>query len=294
MTLSEKIIDHIEKTVSVWEAFHAEIVLRLLSAHFASCVDGFLRATGEQLATFLRSRGNADTTFVRRLSTLKLIFATLVEWRMIESNPAMDVERPAIGDKAPDFNVSLGAVERVIAHQTDLVERLRGPKIHTERLILALTHLLAAGVFLAEVENLVVRDLHPDHHILAGRGESRERPVWLFGEAARAVNAAVHSGRQLPPAPDAPLLVTKRGNTPGIRGVWKYVQRAIVRAGLNEAGLTPAKLHRGAAKAVLGQGFGWEAARCPSAYRRIPLMEKRPSVDELEQAIKRNHPFEFV
>src|SRR5262249_21736570 len=140
---------------------------------------------------------------------------------------------------------------------------------------------------------LVVRDLHPDH-ILAGRGGSRERPVWLFVEAVRAIDAAVHSGRQLPPAPDAPLFVTKRGHVPDMKGVWEYVQRAIVRAGVNEAGLTPAKLHRAAAKAVLDQGFGWDAARCPSAYRRIPLMANRPSVDELEQAIKRNHPFEFA
>ena len=266
--------------------------MRLLSAYFAPCVDGFIRATGEQLATFLRSRGIADTTFARRLSTLKLIFVTLVEWRMIESNPAMDVERPAIGDKAPDFNVSLGAIERVISRQTALVERYRGPKIHTERLILALSHLLAAGVFLVEVEGLIVRDLHSDH-VLAGRGGAREHPVFSSAEATGAIDAAVHSGRQLPPAPDAPLLVTKRGNAPDVRGVWKYVQRSIDRAGLNEPGLTPAKLHRGAAKVVLDNGFGWEAARCPSAYRRIPLSATRPSIDELEQAIKRNHPFEF-
>lgn len=291
MTLSENIVDHIEKTVSAWEAFHAEIILRLLSAHFATGVDGFLHATSEQLATFMRSRNNADTTFARRLSTLKLIFATLVEWRMIESNPAMDVERPAIGDKAPDFNISLGSIERVIACQAGLVERYRGPKIHTERLILALSHLLAAGVFLVEVEGLIVRDLHSDH-VLAGRGGHRERPVFLSVEATGAIGAAVHSGRQLPPAPDAPLLVTKRGNAPDVRGVWKYVQRSIDRAGLNEPGLTPAKLHRGAAKVVLDNGLGWAAARCPSAYRRIPLSATRPSIDEMEQAIKRNHPFE--
>ncbi|APG12039.1 hypothetical protein BKD09_27250 [Bradyrhizobium japonicum] len=292
MTLSEKIVGHIERTVSAWEAFHAEVILRLLSAHFATCTGGFLHATGEQLATFLRLRGNADTTFARRLSTLKLIFATLVEWRMIESNPAMDVVRPAIGDKAPDFNVSLAAIERVISHQTSLVERYRGPKIHTEWLILALCHLLAAGVFLVEVEGLIVRDLHTDH-VLAGRGGPRERPVFLSAEAAGAIGAAVHSGRQLPPAPEAPLLVTKRGNAPDVRGVWKYVQRSINRAGLNEPGLTPAKLHRGAAKVILDNGFGWEAARFPSAYRRIPLSASRPSIDEMEQAIKRNHPFEL-
>ena len=121
----------------------------------------------------------------------------------------------------------------------------------------------------------------------------RERLIFLSAEATRAVNAGVHSGRQLPPAPDAPLLVTKRGNTPDLRGVWKYVQRAIGRAGLNEAGLTPAKLHRGAAKVVLDKGFGWDAARWPSAYRRIPLISTRPSIDEMEQAISRNHPLEF-
>lgn len=292
MTLSEKIVDHVEKTVSAWEAFHADVILRLLSAHFATCMGGFLHATGEQLATFLRLRGNADTTFARRLSTLKLIYATLVEWRMIESNPAMDVVRPAIGDKAPDFNVSLAAIERVISHQTGLVQRYHGPKIHTERLILALSHLLAAGVFLVEVEGLIVGDLRSDH-VLAGRGCPRERRVFLSGEATDAIRPAVHSGRPLPPAPAAPLLVTKRGNAPDLRGVWKYVQRAIDRAGLNEPGLTPAKLHRGAAKVVLDNGFGWEAARCPSAYRRIPLLATRPSVDQMEQAIKRNHPFEF-
>jgi site-specific recombinase XerD len=266
MTLNEKIVDHIRKTVSAWEAFHAEILLGLLSAYFATSVDGFVRATGEQLSTFLHSRGNAETTFARRLSTLKRIFGALVEWQMIGRNPAMHVERPAIGNKAPDFNVSLGSVERLIARQTGLVESCGGPMIHTERLVLALTHLLAAGVFLVEIEGLVVRNLHSEC-VLAVSGGSRKRPVFLSAEATCAVNAAVHSGRQLPPAPDAPLLVTKRGNTTDVRSVWHYVQRAIIRAGLDESGLTPAKLHRSAAKVVLDAGFGWKSARHPSSYR---------------------------
>jgi site-specific recombinase XerD len=292
MTLNEKIVDQIERSVSAREAFQAEIIVRLLSLYFAACVDGFLRATGKQLSAFLHSQGYTDTTFTRKLSTLRRIFGVLVEWQMIEHNPAMDVERPAIGYKAPDFNVSLSAIERVIARQTELVESYRGPKIHTERLILALSHLLAGGIFLVEVEGLRIRDLQPDF-VLAGQAGSRERPVYLSAEAMRAVSAAAHSGRQLPPSPDAPLLITKRGYTLEVGMVWNFVQRAIDRASLSGAGLTPAKMHRGAAKAVLEKGLGWEVARRPSAYRRIPVVADRPSIDEMELAIKRNHPLEF-
>jgi site-specific recombinase XerD len=290
MTLNEKIVDQIEKRVSTWEAYHAKIILGLLSVYFVGA-DSFVRATGEQLSRFLISRDNASTTFARRLSTLKRIFGVLVEWKMIERNPAKDIRRPDIGDKAPDFDISLCAVERVIAHQTELAQSTLGRWTHTERLILALTHLLAAGVFLVEIEDLTVRDLILNH-ILVGRGGARERPIFLSAEAIHGVNLAAYSSRQLPLAPDAPLLLTTLGNSPDVRSVWKYVQRAIDRANLHEAALTPAKLHRAAARAVLDKGLGWDAGRRPSAYRLIPRTKSCPTTDELELAIAR-HPLEF-
>jgi hypothetical protein len=112
MTLRKKIVDHIARTISPREAYDANTVLGLLLVYFAGCADGFVRATSEQLAEFLHSRGNAETTVARRLSTSRLIFAVLVEWSLIESNPAMDVDRPAVGDKAPDFEVSGTVVAR--------------------------------------------------------------------------------------------------------------------------------------------------------------------------------------
>jgi site-specific recombinase XerD len=293
MTLRERIVDHIARTVSPGEAVEANILLGLLIAYFADCADGFLRATSEQLSEFLRSRNNAATTVAPRLSTLRLIFAVLVESGLIGSNPATDADRPAVGDKAPDFNVSSSVIGALIATQEAVVERVRGLMIHTERLILAVIHLVAAGVFLAEIEGMVARDLNSDR-VVAGRGTPRERPVWLSPEAIGAINVAVHAARQLPPAPDSPLFVTKRGSTVGTKLAWTFLKRAVARAGLEDTGLTPAKIHRAAAKALIEQGLGWGAARNPSSYRRIPRIESRPSFDEMEQAIKRNHPLEFA
>jgi site-specific recombinase XerD len=146
-------------------------------------------------------------------------------------------------------------------------------------------------VFLVEIEDLTVRDLILNH-ILVGRGGARERPIFLSAEAIHGVNLAAYSSRQLPLAPDAPLLLTTLGNSPDVRSVWKYVQRAIDRANLHEAALTPAKLHRAAARAVLDKGLGWDAGRRPSAYRLIPRTKSCPTTDELELAIAR-HPLEF-
>jgi site-specific recombinase XerD len=293
MTLRKKIVDHIARTVSKREAYDSNTVLGLLLTYFPGCTDGYLRATSEQLAKFLHSRGYVETSVARRLSTLRLIFAVLVEWSLIESNPAMDVDRPAVGDKAPDFEVSGIVVASLVSYQRALVESVRGLMIHTERLILALIHLVAAGVFLAEVKGLIVRDLHSDR-IVTGRGGPRERPVWLSVEAVRAINAVVHAARPLPPSPDAPLFVTKRGTALDTDIAWQFLQRAIVRAGLEGTGLTPAKIHRSAATALIEKGFGWNEARNPSGYRRIPRTKIRPSVDEMECAIARCHPLEFV
>jgi site-specific recombinase XerD len=293
MTLRERVVNHIARTVSAGEAREANILLGLLIASFAGCANGFLEATTMQLSEFLCSRYNAATTIARRLSTMRLIFAVLVEWRVIESNPATDVDRPDIVDKSTDFNISVAVIESLVASQQALVEDVRGLMIHTERMILALIHLVAAGVFLAEIAGLVVRDLHADR-IVAGRGGPRERPVRLSVEAVRAINTAVHAARQLPPAPDSSLFVTKRGFTVHTKMACEFVKRAIARAGLQGTGLTPAKLHRAAAKALIDQGYGWSAARNPSAYRRIPRTESRPTIDEMERAIKRDHPLEFA
>lgn len=293
MTLRKSIVDHIARTINPRAACDANTVLGLLLAYFPASADGFVTATSEQLDVFLHSRGNVETTVARRLSTLRLIFAVLVEWSLIERNPAMDVDRPTVGDKAPDFNVSGNVVADLISHQRALVEGFRGLMIHTERLILALIHLVAAGVFLAEVEALVVRDFYADR-IVAGRGGPRERPVWLSIEAVRTINAVIHAAPPLPPAPSAPLFATKRGTAVDTNMAWQLLQRAIARAGLKHTGLTPAKIHRAAAMALIEQGFGWNVARNPSGYRRIPKTGIRPSLDDLERAITRCHPLEFV
>jgi site-specific recombinase XerD len=290
MTLREKIVDEIARLVSPGEAVVADICLGLLIAFFVGGSLSFVEATSEQLAEFLHARGNAETTIVRRLSTLRRIFAVLLAWGLIERNPAMDVQRPAVGDKPTDFAVSPAAVDRLIEMQRHFITGVQAALLHTELLILALIHLVAAGAFLSEIGSLVGGDLR-DNRIFVGSGTPDVRAIWLPSEAIDAIGAAVRAAGRSPLAPSALLLVTRRGLVVDTKMAWPLLQKAIVRSGL-KGKLTPAKLHRAAAKGLVDHGLGSEAACQPCGYRRIPLIGNRPSIDAMEHAIARNHPLE--
>jgi site-specific recombinase XerD len=297
MTLRERIVDHVEQTISAEEAHNVHNLIGLMFAYFADGLASVLGATAAQLSDFLHSRYSASTkTFARRLSTMRLIYSILVEWEMVGRNPAMEIKRPATIVNATDFDVFPVDVERLVACQEGFVRRTDGlgeKAVHRELAILATVHLVACGALLAELEGLVVCDLLDDA-IVVGRCTPRERLIWPSNQALHAIRRTVHSARSLPPAPNAPFVLTGYGVRLNLQNAWCQLRKAIVRAGLDGLGLTPAKIHRAAAKGLLEQGFGWNAARNPSAYRRIPKTDYAPSLDEMEQAIARCHPLEFV
>ncbi|MDA9396249.1 hypothetical protein WN73_37665 [Bradyrhizobium sp. CCBAU 45394] len=296
MNWRERIVEHIRSMIGAGEAREANIVLGLLIGYFAGNIAALLGATSEQLSEFLYARYRAHTTIARRLNTLRLIYSILVEWKIIGENPAIDVERPTIVDKQTDFDVSLEDVERLLAFQESVVhhcELRASATAHRERATLATLQLVAGGALIAELEGLTVRDLSGGC-IIVGRHTPRERPIWPSDQALKTIRAAAHSSRPLPPAPEAPLFLIGYGTRPNTKTAWGLLQRAVLRAGLEGRGLTPAKLHRAAAKSLLEKGLGWDAARQPSSYLRIPRTKYVPSLEEMEQTVMRCHPLEIL
>ncbi len=289
MNLRERIVDHISRTVSAGEAREAKIVLGLLIAVFAN----FLEATSSQLACFLQSRYRTASTIARRLSTIRLIYATLLDWELIESNPATDIEHPSISTSATDFNIPSTDIERILVQLEAYVNKLDGANIqiaHDERVGLAALHLVAGGVFVVELKALTVRDLLADA-VIVGCGTPREREIWLSDRAVAAIFEAAHEARSLPPGPDETLLIKARGTKLDTKTAWKALNDMIVRTDGGNLNLTPAQIHRAAANALLERGYDWSSARNPSGYRQIPHKYRVPSLDEMERALAR-HPLE--
>ncbi|UPJ55291.1 hypothetical protein [Bradyrhizobium sp. 192] len=292
MTIRQRIVDHIARTISAGEAREANILLGLLIANFAG-IDGFLDATTAQLGGFLSARYHSAATFARRLSTMRLIYTTLIMWRMLEFNPATDIRRPTVVVHATDFDVSPADVQRLIEAQETVVRCGNASDYywaHQQRVVLASMYLVASGVLLSELEDLKMRDLGCGI-LKVGCGTLRERVIWPSNAALEAIGNAAHSTRILPPVPGAPLFVQPHGALLNTKLVSKWFRRAIERADI--PGLTPAKIHRSAAKGVLENGLGWDVARNPSGYRRIPKMSDVPSLTDMERAIAR-HPLESV
>jgi site-specific recombinase XerD len=290
MNLRERIVDHISRTVSAGEAREANILLGLLIAAFAN----FLEATSAQLSCFLHGRYRATPSIARRLSTMRLIYATLLGWEMIGSNPVTDIERPSVVTNPTDFDIPSADVERLLATQEAYVKRLDGDRrqiAHNERVGLAALHMVASGALLAELERLAVRDLLIDA-VIVGRGTPRERAIWLSDRALTAIVAAAHEARSLPPAPDEPLLIKARGTKLDTKTAWRALNDMIVRADGGGMNLTPAEIHRAAANALLERGYDWNSARYPSGYREMPRRYRVPSLDEMERALARCHPLE--
>jgi len=189
------------------------------------------RITEKEVFEFLvseRKRGREVTSVRRSLSALRTFFRFLVRERVLERNPARNLENPRTWERVP----SVLQVDEV----TRLLDAVRDhPSRHPLRDAALLELSYATGLRVGEITSLKVDSLRPDLGILRciGKG-SRERIVPVSKRSLEAVATYVEKERpRLIRRHPTDLLFVSRGGKPlGREVVNAFLKRYARLAGL--------------------------------------------------------------
>lgn len=280
-------------------------VERGLSPNTVSAYGGDLA----RLAAFCRARGRAAVEDVtdrdlvdfalslsghlkagsqaRRLVAVRGMFRFLRAERLIQANPAGELELPRLRRPLP---VTLTAEE---------VDRLLGaPDRRTPRGLrdaAMLETLYATGLRVSELVALRIADLNLDHGYLRTVGKGKKERLVPMGETARArVREYLESARAAlaPRAAGGPVLfLTHHGKPMTRQGFWKALRVHAVAAGITKE-LSPHKLRHSFATHLVERGADLRAVQAMLGHADIGTTEIYTHVSQarLRQVHARFHP----
>jgi integrase/recombinase XerD len=188
--------------------------------------------THDTLRNFIRSLfdiGLSAVSINRKISAMKAFYRYCVHERIIQVNPATDLELLKIGRKLPQI-LSIEEISRIIdaAHEkTALGLRNRA----------CLELLYASGVRVSELLNIKLIDLDIDSKLVRITGKGNKQRLVPFGkQAARAVEEYLHAGRSLlTKHRSVPyLIINARGRRMSRMGFLKIVRKYRIKSGITK------------------------------------------------------------
>lgn len=201
----------------------------------------------EYLHYVTRTRGNSPAARARKLSSLKGFFKYLCnKLKMLETNPADDVDTPALKKSLPKYLTLSEGVELLKNVQSDFYERD----------FCIITLFLNCGMRLSELVNIDLTDIRDDGTIrIVGKG-NKERLVYLNDACLSSLRRLLDERRKMPNLQDKKALFVSRktGRRLSARRVQQIVERSLRSAGLAGRGYSAHKLRHTAATLMYQEG----------------------------------------
>lgn len=175
----------------------------------------------EDYFAHLADKGQTGTTRARKLISLQVFFAYLVEKGILPHSPADKIKRPRREQKTKHY-LRPDEYSRVLA------EAAGEPRDYC-----ILQVFLQTGIRVSELITLRIVDYDRTQKMLTihGRG-SRERGIPLEKKAVQALNLYLDHHR--PQTSDPPVFLNYKGEGLSIRGVRKIVDKYVKRAGITK------------------------------------------------------------
>jgi integrase/recombinase XerC len=195
----------------------------------------------------LDSRGRAESTISRKLSTLRVFLGFLHRMGHINENAARVVHRGSPGRTLPPF-----LSQTQVATLFDNMSESDLPSLR-DRAILEL--LYSSGLRLAELHGLNVGDVDLEAGTVRVLGKGRKERISPVGrEAAEAIRSYLDTGREVDEAdPDRCLFVARTGRRLSRRQIQRIVARWLASATGGEV-LSPHALRHTFATHLLDEG----------------------------------------
>ena len=223
----------------------------------------------------------------RHLVAVRQLFRFLVRERLLDTDPAADIELPKVPRALPTV-LDLAEVEALLAAPDQSTPRgLRDYAM--------IETLYATGLRVSELVGLPTEAVDMERGFLIARGKgNKERIVPLGGAAQDAVRRYLQSAREtfLGPASSSPALFLRRGGKPMTRqGFWKLLRAHARAAGITRK-VSPHKLRHSFATHLLERGADLRAVQAMLGHADLSTTEIYTHINQarLRRLYADHHP----
>ncbi|MCQ2472870.1 MAG: tyrosine recombinase XerC [Saccharofermentans sp.] len=175
-----------------------------------------------------RSRKQSNAARARHVASLRSFFKYLhSKKRLIDNNPAYDLETPKIGKRNPKY-LTLEQSQNLLKVAYD------SPKESNERDYCMLTLFLNCGMRLSELRGINVNDIKGTTLTVIGKG-NKERTIYLNDACLEALNDWMNKRATLKIKPEASkaLFVSKRGTRISCDMIQITIKRLLEESGID-------------------------------------------------------------
>ncbi len=234
------------------------------------------------LASSLGARSQA-----RRLIAVRGLFRWLRSERVLEADPAAELELPKVGRALPR-TLGRGDIDRLLA----LPDRATPSGLRDAAM---LETLYATGLRVSELVNLRLSDLELEKGYLRTLGKGKKERLVPMGEVARVRLGEYVVGARAKLAPAAAsgpvLFLTSRGKAMTRQGFFKLLRGYALRAGIDWA-ISPHKLRHSFATHLLEGGADLRSVQAMLGHKDIGTTEVYTHVSRahLRKVHRKLHP----
>lgn len=169
----------------------------------------------------LKQRGRATATLNRNIVSIRSFFHYLIKERVIQQDPAFDLETPKLVKKAPVV-LSVEEIERLLeAPKPDTVQGIRDKAM--------LETLYATGIRVSELISLDLDHIYPDLGFIRCIGnQGKERIVPLGRVASRCLTVYLERARESllkGRSEERALFINQLGTRLTRQGFWKIIKK---------------------------------------------------------------------
>ncbi|MBQ1333823.1 MAG: site-specific tyrosine recombinase XerD [Clostridia bacterium] len=201
----------------------------------------------EDYISHLRSMRRSNATITRNIASLKSFFKYFASINVIETNPALTLERVAVEKKLPQVLTSKEV--ELLLDQPKCVD-LKG---YRDKAMLEL--LYATGIRVSELIDLNLRDVNLELGFIRCSSGMKERIVPIYKMAAKSLSDYIETARPLmsPDANQKALFVNFSGQRLTRQGFWKIIKQYAKQIGI-ENKVTPHTLRHSFAVHLIENG----------------------------------------
>ena len=180
----------------------------------------------------------------RKLSAIKSFYKYLtVRPKQLQENPVADLEYPKLRKSLPKY--------LTISQASALLQAVSGQNAKRDYAILML--FLNCGIRRSELVGLNLSDVYEDRIRVVGKG-NKERFVYFGSSCHKAIEAYMEERNKLVLTDNRALFGSRNGNRISVTAVHRLVDKALLKAGLDNTQFSAHKLRHTAATMMLSGG----------------------------------------
>jgi len=232
-------------------------------------------------------RQNAASARARKVATLKSFFKYIKgKRRLIEENPAEELETPKIGRRKPIY--------MNMEEATQFIDGIQNHRA-SPRNYCMMMFFLNLGIRVSELCQLNTSSIQGRYLTVIGKG-NKERTVYLNDSCLQALNNYQQSGKTAyKGVGEEPLFVSQKGTRFTRQTVAKIVKQINKQSGLQKDHLTPHKLRHTSATMMYKAGADIRSLQHILGHSSVATTQIYTHIeDEQLQHVLDNNPFNIV